>query len=326
MQEVKLILAPIRGITDSIYRNAISKAFGGIDYALAPYITTKSSGEFNKRQFNDLNPSNNHLPIVAQILTKEADQFLELAEKMEKIGVKKIDLNMGCPYPMVTNRGKGSGLLPHPEKVRTLLKEITEKCSCELSIKLRLGMENPDEILSIIPILNDLKIEDITIHPRIAKQLYKGESCLDGFKNCLEKLTTAPTYNGDITTPQDLIQLQQQFPTITKWMIGRGALENPALFSMIKRNNYSIDKYKKRLTHMHQLLCEGYLNQDNGKSTFLQKMKGHWSYLAMAFENEAKVFKKIKKAQSINHYNDAVEWVFEQDLDIMCRSMHSSAD
>lgn len=313
---MKLILAPIRGVTDSIYRNAIAKSFGGIDYALAPFLETKSNGEINKRQFNDLIPSINELPTIGQILTKDAAQFVQLAEQMVAIGVDKINLNMGCPFPMVANKTKGSGLLPHPEIVRPLLEAIIKDSPCHLSVKLRLGRDDENEIFQLLPIFNDLKIDDITIHPRLGKQMYNGSTLLEGFAACLPQLLTPPTFNGDINTPQDLIELQQKFPTISKWMIGRGALKNPALFSMIRGATYSASEYKERLKDMHQMLCDGYLKQDNAKSTFLPKMKGHWIYLAAAFENEAKTFKKIKKAQSIPHYFDAVDWIFNNPINI----------
>jgi tRNA-dihydrouridine synthase len=277
---------------------------------MAPYLVTKANNEVNLRQFNDLNPKLNELPLVAQILTKNADQFLTLADKLVKIGINKINLNMGCPYPMVANRTKGSGLLPHPDKIYKLLEQIITNSPCHFSVKLRIGRDNPDEILSIIPILNELKIDDITIHPRIGRQLYKGVIDINKFRQCVDLLPTPPTYNGDINSIEDFKKLKSEFPMITKWMIGRGALKNPALFSIIKGEHDSYANYKVKLQQMHDLLCDGYLNQDNGKSNFLNKMKGHWLYIANAFENEAKVFKKIKKSQNINHYFDAVEWIF----------------
>jgi tRNA-dihydrouridine synthase B len=308
----QLILAPIRGITDSIYRNAIARSFGGIDYAMAPYLVTKNTGEINARQFNDLNPAVNDLRVIGQILTKDADQFLLLANDMVGIGVKEVNLNMGCPYPMVADRTKGSGLLPHPERVRPLLEKIVKNCPCHFSVKLRLGRDDQNEVLEILPILKDLGIDDVTIHPRLGRQIYKGVVNLDGFEACLEHLTTPPTYNGDIHTAQDLIDLKRKFPTITKWMIGRGCLKNPALFSILKGTSYGADEYKQKLEEMHKELCVGYLAQENAKSTFLGKMRGHWPYLAASFENEAKILKKIKKARSIDHYFDATQWIFNQ--------------
>ena len=108
-----LVLAPIPGLTNYVYRNALEQTFSGADSAIAPYIVTKESNELNQRQLHDVLPEKNLLPTTAQILTKEIDQFLYVADIYKSFGVKKVNLNMGCPYPMVANRKKGSGLY-HP--------------------------------------------------------------------------------------------------------------------------------------------------------------------------------------------------------------------
>lgn len=310
----KLIIAPIRGVTNFIYRNALESTFGGADSALAPYIVTKASGELNKRQLEDLIPSKNILPTTAQVLTKDADQFIHAAHAYKELGVEKINLNMGCPYPMVANRTKGSGLLLHPERVRELLTEIKEKCPIEFSVKIRLGREDRSEIMKIIPIINDLEINDFTIHARLGKQIYKGVVDIDGFEKCLPLLNISPCYNGDIKTVKDFETLANRMPSISRWMIGRGLLSNPALLAQIRGENFNEQKYRANLIEMHKRVSLGYLEMDNAKSDFLTRMREQWLYMKDIFEDEHKVFKKIKKAKSIDHYNDAIEWIFEQEL------------
>ncbi|OUR96822.1 hypothetical protein A9Q84_10815 [Halobacteriovorax marinus] len=309
-----LILAPIRGVTNYIYRNALNATFAGADSALAPYIVPVASGELNQRQLADVEFSKNALETTGQVLTKEVDQFMQVAHIFKDLGVKKVNLNMGCPYPMVANRTKGSGLLLHPERVEKLLTTIKNKCPLEFSVKIRLGREDSSEIKKIIPIINDLEINDFTIHARLGKQIYKGEVDVDSFADCLPLLNTIPCYNGDIKTVADYKRMRETLPSISRWMIGRGVLSNPALLAQIKGQTFTKETYKSKLFEMHKLITEGYLELDNAKSDFLAKMRGHWIYLRDVFEDDHKVYKKIKKARSIEHYNDAVEWIFEQDI------------
>jgi len=308
------VLAPIRGVTNYIYRNALEQTFAGADSALAPYIVTKESGELNMRQLYDVEASRNILPTTAQVLTKDADQFLHVAKIYKDLGVKKVNLNMGCPYPMVANRTKGSGLLLHPERVEKLLTTIKEKCPIEFTVKIRLGREDASEIKQIIPVINKLEINDFTIHARLGKQIYTGSVDVDSFENCLPLLNTIPCYNGDINSVDDYNRLAKRLPMISKWMIGRGCLSNPALFAQIKGEVFNEQTYSAKFFEMHNLITTGYLEQNNAKSDFLAKMRGHWLYFKDIFENEHKVFKKIKKAKSIEHYNDVVQWIFEQDI------------
>jgi tRNA-dihydrouridine synthase len=307
-------LAPIRGVTNFIYRNALETTFGGADSALAPYIVTKASKELNKRQLEDLIPSKNLLPTTAQILTKEVDQFLHAANAYKELGVTRVNLNMGCPYPMVANRTKGSGLLLHPDRVRKMLSEIKEKCPIEFTVKIRLGREDRSEIMKIIPIINELEINDFTIHARLGKQIYKGNVDIEGFENCLPLLNTSPCYNGDIKTVNDFFRLKERLPSVSRWMIGRGVLSNPALLAQIKGQKFNEQTYRSKLYEMHKRIANGYLELDNAKSDFLTRMREQWLYLKDTFENDHKVYKSIKKAKSIDHYNDSIDWIFDQEI------------
>ncbi len=309
-----IILAPIRGVTNSIYRNAIAKTFGGIDSAVAPYITTNSQGTLNIRQLADVHPDANLLPTTGQVLTKNAQEFLHVAQIYCEQGMQEVNLNMGCPYPMVANRGKGSGLLTSPKETKALLTDITKKSPLPVSIKLRLGRHSSSELELLIPIINNLNLHSITIHPRIGDQLYKGSVDLKNFNYYLPLFEKVPYYNGDIFTVNDFQKMTKLYPTIIQWMLGRGVLCNPALPSQIKGKIYSVQEYKTHLQQMHSQIRDGFLNLENGKSDFLNKMREQWSYLSYCFESQHKIFKKIKKARSIDHYNDAVQWIFEQEI------------
>ncbi|PIK15210.1 tRNA-dihydrouridine synthase family protein [Halobacteriovorax sp. JY17] len=309
-----LVLAPIKGVTNYIFRNALEATFGGADSAIAPYIVTKESGELNQRQLFDVDFTKNQLPTTAQILTKEVSQFLHVAKLYKDMGVKKVNLNMGCPYPMVANRTKGSGLLLHPEKVERLLTEIKEKCPIEFTVKIRLGRECTSEIKKIIPIINDLEINDLTIHARLGKQIYKGSVDINGFEECLPLLRTIPTYNGDIKSVTDFNRLSKRMPQIKKWMIGRAALSNPALLSQIRGEVFNEQTYRSKFIKMHQMMSYEYLNSANAKSDYLQRMREHWLYFKDIFENEHKVYKKIKKAKTIDQFHEVIEWAMDQEI------------
>ncbi|WP_127717070.1 tRNA-dihydrouridine synthase family protein [Halobacteriovorax sp. HLS] len=313
-QNDKLILAPIRGVTNFIYRNSLETSFGGADSALAPYIVTKESGELNKRQLEDLDVSKNLLPTTAQVLTKSAKQFIHAAHAYKELGVTRINLNMGCPYPMVANRTKGSGLLLHPDKVKDLLYEIKRDCPIEFTVKIRLGRENAQELKEIIPFINELNITDFTIHARYGCQIYKGSVDIDAFEQCLPLLDTTPCYNGDIRTPNDFSIFSKRLTTVNRWMIGRGVLSNPALLAQIRGEVFNEQSYRAKLIKMHKSLCDGYMGLDNAKSDFLTRMREQWFYLKDIFDLDHKVYKKIKKVKTLEQYEQATEWIFEQEL------------
>ncbi len=122
---VTLCLAPIRGITDAVFRQAFTRHFGGFDMAIAPFIKTVKGGIKKESILNDLWPDRNaSLPVIPQILSKSPDDFLLAATKIAGLGYETINWNLGCPHPVVTKKGLGAGLIPHPLKVDRILHRV----------------------------------------------------------------------------------------------------------------------------------------------------------------------------------------------------------
>ncbi|MBF0315888.1 MAG: tRNA-dihydrouridine synthase family protein [Oligoflexia bacterium] len=302
-QNDEFILAPLHGVTSKNFRNALANTFGGIDRVMAPYVEPKQNKTITIKELDELSPQNNSLPIEAQILAKDAALFLAAAQEMKSIGVQRVNLNMGCPYPMVTNKGKGSSLLENPSLVAKLLMQIKKNSPLSLSVKLRLGYKDPNEIFALIPIFNDLAITDITIHPRIGIDLYHGPLYLDHFKRCVDILAVVPSYNGDITSTSMFSAMKEKFPTINRWMIGRGALLNPAFFCELRGEKLDESEFEKKFWKLHDTISENILTLSNGKSFYLHRMKEYWSYWIHSFQENVTFAKKIKKCKTIEEYD-----------------------
>jgi len=229
-----LYLAPIRGITDAIYRQTFMRYFGGFDCAVAPFLTTFHGATIKATHLTDLLPENNTLlPVIPQILSKNPDNFIGVAQELYDLGYGTVNWNLGCPYPRVAKKKRGSGLLPFPEEIQTFLDKI-KIIPNSLSIKLRIGRRNPDEIFDLLPIFNTFPLTEIIIHPRTGEQMYNGSVDLDVFAQCLEKSDHPIVYNGDINDIKTFRALEERFPQIKRWMIGRGALADPFLPEEIK--------------------------------------------------------------------------------------------
>jgi tRNA-dihydrouridine synthase len=303
-----LISSPLQGFTDFRFRNTFHQFFGGIDSFYAPYIRLQGKLEIKSSYERDLLPQHNTAPnIVPQIMTNDADEFLFVAQYVQQLGYKELNWNLGCPYPMVTKRGMGSGLIKHAEKINSILNKVYAASDIEVSIKMRLGYENSDEIFQVLPILENYPIKNITIHPRIGKQLYKGDVDLDAFQRCMDNTSHQVHYNGDITSVAKFNELQERFPTIEHWMIGRGLISDPFLPSMIKSNSMTYPANRMEVfSKFHDTLFEEYSQALSGQTHVLLKMLGFWEYFAESFENSHKALKKIKKAKNIRAYEEAV--------------------
>jgi tRNA-dihydrouridine synthase len=305
-----IYLAPLQGFTDFVYRKAYSEIFQGIDAFFIPYISEKNN-QILKKYEKEIHPENNpQIRVIPQVLAGSADEMLFLSKILEDKGYKEINLNLGCPYPMVTNREKGAGLLPHPDKVQKLLSSFFEKSNLLLSVKLRAGLQSANEIEQIIPVLNQFPLTEVIFHPRIAKQLYDGEILNSAFQFAQQNLKHRLVYNGSIVSVDDFTACRQKFPEIDNFMLGRGIIMNPFLPAEIKNMDISSKEKPEKLKEFHQLVFKYYSECMDNEGNVLNKMKQFWIYFSYNFNNQRKTFKAIKKASTMNRFKQETHQIF----------------
>ena len=304
-----LILAPIRGITDCHFRSIFQRHFPGFDSALAPFVNPQRHSSFQPKQLKDLLPEENQeMVVVPQFLHTDPEDFLILADRLRDLGYTQVNWNLGCPAHMVTKKKRGSGLLPHPELILAFLDQVMPRLPMRLSIKTRLGLETKEELLHLLPRLNDYPLEEIIIHGRLGRQMYRGEADREAFGLCLEQSRHSIVYNGDINSVQIFRDLQEQFPGIHRWMIGRGALANPFLPGEIK--GVKISDRLQVLEHFHRELYTCYQEILACPTHLLGRMKQLWIYLSASFPPQHKTWKKIKKCHTEAQYQQVIETLF----------------
>ncbi len=299
---IMIYLAPIQGFTDFIYRKTYAEVFPDTAAYFIPYISVKNDVVLKKHLAEILPENNPQNRVVPQVLPANSNELLFLANILSDYGYREINLNLGCPYPMVTHRGKGAGLLPHPERIREMLNVFFEKTTLKFSVKLRAGLTSPTEVEKLAPVFNEFPLTEIIFHPRIATQLYKGEILEDTFNHFSEQINHPLVYNGDIFTLEDFHRKKTLFPETTTWMLGRGILMNPFLPAEIMGSKQPKQIKKEKLIEFHQLVFNGYSETMDNPGNVLNKMKQFWIYFSFNFPNQHKVIKGIKKVKSVQLY------------------------
>jgi len=309
-----IYFAPIQGITDRIYRTLFPVYFKGVDLAIAPFIPSVKKMKPENNLLRELHPDNNTgLPTIPQIMSSKPDDFTMLANALYDIGCGTVNWNLGCPFPMVVKKGRGAGMLCYPDRIEAFLEKAMPALKPTLSIKLRIGLKYPDEVLELIPIFNRFPLEELIIHPRTGEQMYGGEVDLDIFEQCLNLSKQRIVYNGDIDSAQKLEMLAHRFESVDRWMIGRGLLANPFLAEKIKFNTEK--PYAERikiLRDFHDQLFAEYSKILSGPSHITNKMKEIWTYMGGFFENGEKIQKRIWKTHHRDNYVDVVNKVFDE--------------
>jgi tRNA-dihydrouridine synthase len=313
-----LLSSPLQGFTDYKFRNAFHHFFGGIDTFYSPYIRLNGKFIIKNSYQRDLQVENNTtLKVIPQIITNDADEFLFVAKYVQELGYKELNWNLGCPYPMVTKRGMGSGLINDATKIDAILQKIHNESDIIVSMKMRMGYDAPEEILKVLPILDTYPIKNIAIHARIGKQLYKGGTNLEAFQHCVDNTQHTLYYNGDITSVNAFKELQERFPTIDHWMIGRGLIADPFLPQMIQKNTTEYPKDRIEIfRQFHDRIFNEYDAALSGPTPIRMKMLGFWEYFSTAFSDPHKIYKKIKKASNVKTYLIAVEEILKKESNI----------
>ena len=300
--------APLQGYTDNAYRNVHKAIFGGIEAYYTPFIRIER-GELRKKDVREALPENDTTgKLIPQIIVRDIDEFSFLVDKLREIGHSRIDVNMGCPFPMQTHKGRGAGLLSNQKKAEEVLEAINATKDIDFSIKMRLGNETSEDCFDLLSALNETRLAHVTMHPRIATQQYKGEVDLDVFGRFVGQCKHDVIYNGDLTTVDDVKRIEEMFPGLKGVMIGRGLLMRPSLaMEYASGEALSDEKLLKMVLRMHNELFEEYSSILQGDGHLLMKMKSFWEHLESVIGR--KQYKLIKKAINMAKYNTALAMI-----------------
>ena len=306
---MKYYLAPMEGLTTYNFRTNWNRCYGGMDKYFTPFISNR---HMNSRERNDVLPEHNvGMYTVPQILTNKAEEFLSLAEQLAGYGYHEVNLNLGCPSGTVTAKGKGSGMLRDPAKVDAFLDGVFSRAEGPVSVKTRLGVEKPEEFAAILEIYNRYPISELTIHPRVMRQQYRGQADHAAFAAALPRCTMPVCYNGDVTTAAQLHALEEEFPTLSGIMVGRGLIADPALF---RRARGGAPAAKEELRGYLTDLYHGYTELFGSAGCAISRMKGHWFYLIHCFAGAEKLEKQLKKLREPWEYEVVVNQIFTLPL------------
>jgi len=309
---MKIYQAPLQGFTDFTFRKVLSEVFGGIDKYFIPYLSYGKGREIKKSQLREVFPENNtDLPSVPQVLFSDRQELFDLVSLLVESNYKEINLNLGCPYPMATNKGRGAAWLEKPEVLNEILQQLYAKnLPAKFSVKMRAGLTSDQDAKAIFELLNQFPLEELIFHPRTASQMYDGKANPQLFAEAVSAGKHPLVYNGDIFSVADFQELKTILPEQNSWMIGRGLLTNPALAKQLKGEVFEPKALRKKMREFHDQLLEAYSARLQGDGHIVMKMSQFWMYFSESFENPHKVLKLVKKSSSLLKYNAAVTEIF----------------
>ena len=275
-----MILAPMQGLTEVMFRRVYEECFpGAIALAVSPFLSLTHGNLADAwDKIEDVLPENNvgSIPVIPQILGKEPDEFVALGNRLYELGYSELNWNMGCPMRKVAAKHRGSGILPYPDEVRSILDNVLPQLKPHLSVKVRLGLKSTDDIFRLIPVLNDYPLASVTVHPRLGRQQYNGHPDLDTFARVLPMLKAPVVYNGDIVTGADARGIRERFPGVADLMVGRGVLYRPTLPLDIADPDRDTSNDLRLAAHFIERLVQEILSTMPTDQARIRKKKEYW--------------------------------------------------
>ena len=258
-----LILAPMEGVTDIIFRQVIAKA-GRPDLFFTEFTNVSSyaseKGRWNALERLRVAPTDS--PIIAQIWGKNPAHFSETCYALESLGFSGVDLNFGCPDKHVNKAGGGAAMINTPELAIECYQNAKQNTNLPVSIKTRLGWANPSEYQTWLSTLLKQHPAALTVHLRTKKEMSKVPAHYElipeiiTLRNSISPETKL-IINGDIRDRAHALELHTQYPEVDGFMIGRGVFQNPYCFT----NHTPTREELMELLKMHLDLHEEHANQ-----------------------------------------------------------------
>ncbi len=318
MMKTNIYLAPLEGVTDSIYRKTFEKYYGGTAKLFTPFLSPNSTYKFTTREFKEINPETNDVSkTVPQLLTNKPEHFLWAVGEIAELGFKEINFNLGCPSGTVVAKKKGSGLLYYPEELDECLYQIFDglekTCSLKgvlapsISVKTRLGKHEPQEFYEILDIYNKYPISELTIHPRIQSDFYKEPIRYEFFDYAVSHTKIPLVFNGEVKTIKDLEDISTKYANVNAIMLGRGLIAKPELALSYESGTGKLEYDSMKFKSFHDELLAQYIDVLSGEKPVLHRMKEFWVYWQERFPEEDKNLKKLRKSNRISDYKAIAE-------------------
>lgn len=302
--DMNFYFAPMEGLTDSIYRRTHHRYFPGVDAYYMPFFSPTIHRSLTSREARELPYGDTEgFTAVPQIMTKNTEDFLWAAQQCLDRGYREVNLNLGCPSGTVFSKGKGSGMLRDPGKLERFLDCVYARSPLPISLKTRLGVDDPQEFIRLLDIYNRYPVKLLIVHPRVRRDFYEGPVQMELFQYALNRSRNPLCFNGNLTTRNQLDAFSKTFPGVSSVMVGRGLIGNPALLCAQNAAPDTLEQFCDEL-------LDQYIEAFGGSRNAMFRLKENWRYLLCLFRNTEKLGKQLRKTTDIAQYRAITHEIF----------------
>jgi len=306
--EPVLALAPMQDVTDLLFWKLMTE-YGGADLYYTEYFRVHRDSNLEKWILESLTRNPTGRPAIAQMIGNDIPSLVRSARELQNYPVAAIDLNLGCPAPVVYRKCAGGGLLREPDRVDAILGALREAVTVRFTVKTRLGFDSTAVFEELLPIFAKHSLDLLTVHGRTVTEMFRGDIHHGLIAQAVDFLPFPVLANGNVNTATEA-EATLRRTGARGLMIGRGAIANPWLFDQIRRQRRGetvTEATGPELLDYIRRLYEAVCSPDVKESAQVQKMKKYMNYIAARAETSGQFLHDIRRVTCKREFFDVCE-------------------
>jgi tRNA-dihydrouridine synthase B len=292
-----LALAPMQDVTDLPFWKVMA-AYGGADVYYTEYFRVHPTSNLEKWILESITRNPTGRPVVAQMIGNDIPSLVRTARELLHHPIAAVDLNLGCPAPVVYRKCAGGGLLRDPDRVDAILGALRDSIPTHFTVKTRLGFDSPAVFDQLLPIFARHSLDLLTVHGRTVREMYRSEVHYDFIARAARELPCPVLANGNIYSAQKAREVLA-LTGARGLMIGRGAIRNPWLFRQIRqllRGEPLFIPTGRDVLNYIRALYEATRPPDVREAAQVQKMKKYANFIGLGVEPTGQFLHQIRRA------------------------------
>lgn len=298
-----LALAPMQDVTDLAFWRVMA-SYGGADLYYTEYFRVHPTSNLEKWILKSITENPTGRPVLAQMIGNDISSLVRTARELLQYPVAGIDLNLGCPAPVVYRKCAGGGLLREPRKIDAILGALRDAVGTSFTVKTRIGFDSPEVFEELLPIFARHKLDLLTVHGRTVKEMYRSEVHYDYIARAVGAVSCPVLANGNVHSAPRALEIFRQ-TGVRGLMIGRGAIRNPWLFHQIRQQWRGEPVFIPRghdvLAYL-RTLYEAVRPEGIKREAHVQKMKKYMNYVGVGLEPTGEFLHQIRRVTTESEF------------------------
>jgi tRNA-dihydrouridine synthase len=291
-----LALAPMQDVTDLPFWN-LMRSYGGADVYFTEYFRVHPTSNLEPWILRSITDNPTGRPVIAQMIGNDIPSLVRTARELQQYPIVAVDLNLGCPAPVVYRKCAGGGLLREPKRVDAILEALRDALSIKFTVKTRVGFDSPAVFDELLPIFAKQSIDLLTVHGRTVQEMYRSVVHYDLIARAVAELPFPVLANGNVYSAQNAVEILR-LTSAKGLMIGRGAIRNPWLFHQIRQQQRGETVFTPTgqdvlgyVVALYEAVCSPGVREISQ----VQKMKKYMNYLGVGVEPSGQFLHQIRR-------------------------------